>query len=44
VPRDWFLRLRDILEPITKIESYIENLSYKKFEADAKTVDAGRKK
>jgi uncharacterized protein with HEPN domain len=39
-PRDWHVRLEDILEAIAKIQSYIEGMSYEEFAADPKTLDA----
>ncbi len=39
-PRDWRLRVDDILAAITNIEKYIGGLSFDEFRADQKTVDA----
>ena len=39
-PREWRLRVEDILEAIAKIERYIEGLTYEQFQADQKSVDA----
>jgi len=39
-PREWQMRLEDILEAIAKIQSYIEGMSYEEFAADSKTLDA----
>lgn len=38
--RDWNLFVRDILDSIEKIQRYTENLSYKEFVKDTKTIDA----
>ena len=39
-PREWRLRVDDILEAIAKIEQYVNGLSFEQFQADPKTVDA----
>jgi len=39
-PRDWRLRLEDILDAIAKIQTYIEGMSFEEFTADTKTLDA----
>ena len=39
-PREWRLRVEDILEAIAKIERYVSGLSFDQFQADPKTVDA----
>lgn len=39
-PREWRLRVEDILEAIARIERYVEGLSFEQFQADQKTVDA----
>ena len=39
-PRDWRLRVEDILGAIANIENYIAGLSVEEFRADQKTVDA----
>ena len=39
-PRDWRLRVDDILDAITRIETYVTGLSFEQFQADQKTVDA----
>jgi Ribonuclease HepT-like len=39
-PREWRLRVEDILEAIAKIEQYVSGLSFEQFQADQKTVDA----
>jgi uncharacterized protein with HEPN domain len=39
-PREWRLRIQDILEAIDKIERYVSRLSFEQFQADPKTVDA----
>ena len=38
--RDWRLRVADILDAITTIESYTAGLTFEQFQADRKTVDA----
>lgn len=39
-PRDWRLRVEDILEAAGRIETYIAGLTFEQFQADRKTVDA----
>jgi uncharacterized protein with HEPN domain len=39
-PRDWRLRIEDILEAAGRIESYITGLTFEQFQADRRTVDA----
>ena len=39
-PRDWRLRVEDILDAIARIEQYVNGLSIEQFRADQKTVDA----
>ena len=39
-PRDWRLRVDDILAAIARIEQYVDGLSIEQFRADQKTVDA----
>ena len=39
-PRDWRLRIEDILEAAGRIETYIAGLTFEQFQADRKTVDA----
>lgn len=39
-PRLWKHRIADILEAITKIQAYVEGMSFQQFQLDAKTVDA----
>lgn len=39
-PRDWKLRIRDILDSIAKISRYTDGMSLTEFEADDKTIDA----
>lgn len=39
-PRDWQLRIEDILDAISRIEKYTAELSSEQFSADRKTVDA----
>lgn len=39
-PRDWKLRVSDILACIEKIEKYISGMTYDQFQKDNKTIDA----
>ena len=39
-PRQWRLRVEDILDAIAKIERYVEGLTFEQFHTDDKTVDA----
>ena len=39
-PREWRLRVDDILEAIARIGRYVEGLTIEQFKADQKTVDA----
>ncbi len=39
-PREWTLRIEDILEAIERIEAYTAGLTFESFAADRKTVDA----
>lgn len=39
-PREWRLRVEDILDAIAKIERYVHGLTFDQFEADEKTIDA----
>jgi uncharacterized protein with HEPN domain len=39
-PREWRLRIDDILDAIARIERYVEGLTFEQFQADQKTVDA----
>ncbi len=39
-PREWRLRVEDILDAIAKIEQYVSGLSFEQFQVDQKTVDA----
>lgn len=39
-PRDWRLRVEDILDAIARIERYVEGLGFEQFQSDQKTVDA----
>ena len=39
-PRDWRLRVDDILDAIARIERYVEGLTFEQFQGDQKTVDA----
>jgi len=40
MPRDYRLYLEDILEAVTKIESYLEGVSWQEFAEDSMRVDA----
>jgi uncharacterized protein with HEPN domain len=40
MPRDWVLRVTDILEAIERIEHYTEDMTETEFEGDPKTRDA----
>lgn len=39
-PRDWKLRVHDILEAISRIERYTVGMTFETFAADERTVDA----
>ncbi len=39
-PRDWMLRIRDIIQAIDHVERYTAGLSFEEFQADQKTIDA----
>jgi len=39
-PRDWRLRVEDILDAIARIEQYVNGLTIEQFRADQKTIDA----
>jgi uncharacterized protein with HEPN domain len=39
-PRDWQIRIRDILECIRRIEIYTSGLTFDQFQLDQKTIDA----
>ena len=39
-PREWRLRIEDILDAIAKIERYVQDLTFDQFQADEKTIDA----
>lgn len=39
-PKEWTLRIEDILEAIERIEVYTAGLTFESFTADRKTVDA----
>ncbi len=39
-PRDWKLRIKDIMDAISAILGYTEGMKYQTFAADRKTVDA----
>ncbi len=39
-PRDWKLRIADILEAIAKVHRYVDGMTFEDFAADEKTIDA----
>ncbi len=39
-PRDWTLRVKDMIQAIDRIEQYTNGLTFETFQADQKTVDA----
>lgn len=39
-PREWRLRVEDILDAIAKIDRYVEGLTFEQFQSDEKTLDA----
>ena len=39
-PREWRLRVDDILDAIARIEQYVRDFTFDQFTADQKTVDA----
>jgi uncharacterized protein with HEPN domain len=39
-PREWRLRVEDILDAIARIQRYVEGLTFEQFQADQKTIDA----
>ena len=39
-PRDWRIRVEDIVEAASAIAAYVHGLSYEEFAGDRKTVDA----
>jgi len=39
-PRDWRLRIEDILESINNIQNYIKDMSFEEFVEDTKTIRA----
>src|SRR5215210_2302942 len=39
-PRDWRVRIEDILESLSKIERYTRGMTVEEFRTDDKTVDA----
>jgi len=39
-PREWRLRVEDILDAIAKIDRYVAGLTFEQFQSDEKTVDA----
>jgi uncharacterized protein with HEPN domain len=39
-PRDWKMRIKDILEAISTVREYTKGMKYEAFVAHRKTVDA----
>ena len=39
-PREWKLRISDILDSIAAIQEYVRGMDYQTFEQDPKTIDA----
>ena len=39
-PRDWKMRIRDILDSIAAVQEYAADMDYETFSKDRKTVDA----
>ena len=39
-PRDWRIRIRDILDSIAKIERYVEGMTFEMFSTSDITIDA----
>ena len=39
-PRDWSLRIEDMIAAIERIQTYTQGMTYEGFSADTKTVDA----
>ena len=39
-PRDWRLRIEDILQAIGRITQYVEGMTWETFTADQRTIDA----
>ena len=39
-PREWRLRVEDILDATARIQRYVEGLTFEQFQADQKTIDA----
>jgi len=40
MPRDWRIRIEDILESLSRIERYIDGMTYEQFAGDDRTLDA----
>ena len=38
--RDWKLRIRDILESVAAVESYVAGMTFEAFAGDQRTIDA----
>jgi uncharacterized protein with HEPN domain len=39
-PRDWRLRIEDVLEAITRIDTCTRGMTYERISGDSKTIDA----
>lgn len=39
-PRDWTMRIEDILDSIAQIQAYVRGMTFDSFQADRKTIDA----
>ena len=39
-PRDWKVRLDDMIDAIERISAYVSGLTFEQFEADRRTIDA----
>jgi uncharacterized protein with HEPN domain len=39
-PRDWTMRIEDILDSIARIQDYVRGMTFDAFQADRKTIDA----
>ena len=39
-PRDWRMRVEDVLDAIAQIQAYVAGMTFDAFQADRKTIDA----
>jgi uncharacterized protein with HEPN domain len=39
-PREWRLRIEDMLESIVRVNQYVQGMTFEQFAADPKTIDA----